>query len=519
MKRLLLALLIGAMLLAWLPMSVSAAEEPTLTVSPTAGPPETPVTVTGAGYAPGASVDIVWYTMEGNRVSGRGFVEVGSVIATAVADAEGNLAASFVAPYDLGGPAHRVEAVVNEEAVAETSYLLEREVWITPTSGPAGTVITVRVAAGGWTHYDNNVAITYDNAFLGFACSFNSQGNISVYVQARGGVGKHVLGVHPALYYGPSEGPTPWKHALLNPNDLPVLYETQEFIFEVTESVGTVYNQATDLRSATAPDSLSVLSLPAEGGTGSEPFLGLGNAASGIVDGPLPYALSGFPADTEVDLRWNTVTGQTKIEADKNRGWVFEPRVIELGSVTTDASGDAWGVLTLPEDYGGDHLIEASVNGEVLASGTWKLVPTFTASLSEDGSRITLHATGLGWEKYTAPWDVLIDNRLFGTVTALTSSGSIDVSIPVVGEPGLHTIDIHEGTNGWPYLNMHESPWPWEPVARFTYVIEEPTPEGSAVAMNGSMPLWLGAPLIVAIGVIGLLAGRLWQRRETKSET
>lgn len=513
MKRLLVVLLIGAMVLGWLPAAVRA-DSPTLVVSPTAGPPETPVTVSGEGYAPGAVVEILWYTMEGNRVSGRGFVEVSSLATTAVADAQGTLDASFVAPYDLGGPAHRIEAVVDGVAVAETSYVLERAIWITPTSGPAGTTITVRVAAGGWTHYDNNVAITYDNAFLGFACSFNSQGNISVYVQAQGGVGRHIIGVHPALYYGPSEGPTPWKHPLLNPNDLPVLYETQEFAFEVTESTGTVYNRATNLRSASAPDSLAIQTLPAVGGSGDDPFIGLGNAASGIVGGPLPYALSGFPPSTQVDLRWNTVTGQTKIEADKNRGWVFEPRVIDLGSVMTSESGEASGVLTLPEDYGGDHLIEAYVGGDALASGTWKLVPTFSADLAEDGSRIILHATGLGWEKYTAPWDVLIDNHLFGTVTALTSSGSADVSIPVVGEPGLHTIDIHEGTNGWPYLNMHESPWPWEPVARFTYQIEEPPSGGVVASPSASVPLWIGAPLIVAIGGLGLAAGRLWRRRD-----
>ena len=202
-----LALALASLLaLVAVPSPVTA--EATLTLTPSQGTPETPVTASGAGVPPGASVGILWFTMEGNRVSGSGFVEVNQTIATGIADAQGRYSITFVAPYDLGGPAHRVQAVVAGAAVAESSFVLARDAWITPTEGPEGTLIEVRLVAGGWTQFDNNIAILWDNRFLGFACSFNSQGNISVWVQAVGGVGAScgfIMGCFHGV--GPSLGP------------------------------------------------------------------------------------------------------------------------------------------------------------------------------------------------------------------------------------------------------------------------------------------------------------------------
>ena len=512
MRAAVLAALLGGFLLAsFLAVAPSArADAPSINLNPSQGPPMTPVQITGSGFAPGATVDMVWYTMEGNRVSGSGFVEVPSALGTATADAQGGVSFSFVAPYDLGGPPHRVDAVVGGSAVANASFTLMRDAWITPTSGPEGSVVTVRLVAGGWTQYDNNVAITYDNAFLGFACSFNSQGNISVWVQARGGVGPHVIGVYPAIYYGPSDGPTPWKHAVLNPADLPVRYEIEEFTFTITEGSGGVSgSRATDLKVVTAPDSLVVPNLPAVAPDDGTPQLALGNGATGIVGGDVPFALAGFPAGGAVQLRWNTVVGETMIEGDKNRGWVFTPLNFTVADVIASATGTASGTARVPADFGGDHLVEAVVGGEVLATATWKLVPSFTAFLSSDGSRVILRGTGLGWEKYTAVWDVLYDNTLTGFVSAMTSRGSVDVSLPVVGSPGVHTIDIHEGSNAWPYLNMHESPWPWEPVYRFAFTV--PPPPGAEA--EATVPLWLTAPIILAALVAGFLAGVVRRRK------
>ncbi len=487
----------------------ASAETASLTVSPTEGQPGTSVLVTGGGFPPGSPVDIAWHTMEGNRVSGSGFTEVGWTITTSVADGNGRLTASFVAPYDLGGPPHRIEALAGGASLANASFTLTRRAWISPTEGPEGTLVTIRLVAGGWTQYDNNIAITYDNAFLGFACSFNSQGNISVWIQATGGFGPHIIGVYPALYWGPSEGPTPWKHAALNPDDLPVRYEPELFTFTITEgSAGRSHDRAAELRTVTAPDSLLIPNLPAVASQNGSVNLALGNGAKGVTGGDLPWALAGFPAGSRAELRWNTVVGEAAIGGtlnDKFLGWLYTPTNWTLATVDVAEDGSASGVLRVPYDFGGFHTIEAVVSGQALATATWLTVPRFTANLSPDGRFIELTGTGLGWEKYTAIWDILYDNRLMGWVSGMLSGGNVTVSIPVIGEPGLHALEIHEGSNGWPYLNMHESPWPWEPVYRFAFAISPPAGEA---AVEVSVLLWLLPPLILVGTALGFLGGR-----------
>jgi len=508
-----------ASLLALLAVPSPANAAATLTLTPSDGPPQTPVTASGAGVPPGAAVSIRWFTMEGNRVSGVGFFEVNQTIATGIADAQGRYSITFVAPYDLGGPAHRVQAVVAGAEVAESFFVLARDAWITPTEGPEGTLIEVRLVAGGWTQFDNNIAILWDNRFLGFACSFNSQGNISVWVQAVGGVGPHVLSIYPALYWGPSDGPTPWKHPMMNPQDAPVSYAIEEFSFTVTSGAGISRNEGTDLRDVTAPDSLAIPNLAAVPVLDGTPHFTLGNGGKAVAGGQMPYALAGFSANAEVEIRWQTVTMETKIGgalSDKFYGWEATGVNETLATVPVDATGKASGSLQTPMDFGGIHTVEAVVGGNALASAEWWIIPRFTAGLSADGTRIEIHGTGLGWEKYTSVWDILYDGALSGWVSAFTGKGSVDVSLPVVGAPGLHTIEIHEGSNAWPYLNMHQSPWPWEPVYRFAFVI----PDLAAEPREGaSLSAWLLPPLLLAAAAGGFGFAWLRQRRATREAT
>ncbi len=513
------AVLGAAVLVALLALAIPAparAAGATLALSPTQGPPATPVTASGQGFPPGASVDLVWHTMQGSRVGDSGFTEVGSTIATATADSQGSFTASFTVPYDLGGPAHKVEAVVGNASLATASFTLTRQAWIEPTEGPEGTPIEVRLVGGGWTQYDNNVGITYDNAFLGFACSFNSQGNISVWVQAVGGAGPHVVGVYPALYYGPSDGPTPWKHAALNPADLPTPYEPQLFTFTITSGgSGVSYLGGRDLHEVTTPDSLSIPLAPATPVADGTPRLSVGNGGKGVAGGDLPYALEGFPAGATVELRWSTTTAATKIGGtlgDKFLGWTFTAWNRTLARVTVSADGSASGTLRSPYDFGGVHTVYAVVGDQVLTSEDWMIVPRFTASMSADGTQVRLQGTGLGWEKYTSVWDVLYDGRLSGYVSAFTANGNVNVTIPAVGGPGLHTIDIHEGSNGWPYLNMHESPWPWEPVYRFAFTTGPlPSPPEATV------PLWTAGSIVVLAVLVAFAVGLVRGRRTRKA--
>ncbi len=511
-------LLLASFLVLPLVLQAVRAEVPVLELSPTDGPPGTLVTVSGRGFQPGANVNLLWHTMEGNRVSGSGFVEVNQTIGESLADSAGVLSTSFQVPYDLGGPPHKIDAMVGGQSVAHAMFTLTRKAQISPTRGPEGTIITLNMVGGGWTQYDNNVAITYDNAFMGFACSFNSGGNITVYLQAQGGIGPHVINVYPALYWGPSDGPTPWKHPVLNINDLPVKYEPISFIFEVTQSSSGAhsYISGKNLQVVTTPDSLLIPNLPAQLVSDGNPNLSLGNGAKGTAGGMLPYALTGFTPGAHVQLRWNTVTGKASIGGvlgDKFQGWIFTPNSFILHEEDVSSQGVAVGTLSVPYDFGGDHLIEAVADGQVQTTAVWKIVPFLSASLSPDGSSVLIHGTGLGWEKYTGIWDVLYDNMLVGWASGMTSSGNVSVSLPAVGTPGLHTIDIHEGSNAWPYLNMHQSPWPWEPVYRFAFTIEQPTTQNTAAQISGATMLMLAGPSLLVAGIVGAYYANKARRR------
>ena len=72
-----------------------------------------------------------------------------------------------------------------------------------PASGPAGTPITIHLKGVGWTEYDNMYAATYDNAYMGYACGFNSQGDVVITFRAAGEPGIHLIDLFPGIYQGP----------------------------------------------------------------------------------------------------------------------------------------------------------------------------------------------------------------------------------------------------------------------------------------------------------------------------
>ncbi len=124
----------------------------------------------------------------GNRIVGPGWSETSRVRKAAKADAAGNLKFSFKVPDDLGG-AHRLW-VQDGAGKKMGSY------WVTPTAlpldvdrGPAGTAFSIHLKGVGWTETANIYTIVYDNSFTGYACGFNSQGDVEIYMKATGAPG------------------------------------------------------------------------------------------------------------------------------------------------------------------------------------------------------------------------------------------------------------------------------------------------------------------------------------------
>ncbi len=192
--------------------------------------------VSAAGLTPGKTYALEWSTVVGNRISGNGWSTESRPIAEAVADAAGNVTFGFAVPDDLGG-AHEV-------SLAEGEARRSGSLWITPTalpldvtSGPAGTTLTVHIKGGGWSETANIYHVNYDNAYLGYACAFNSAGDITIYLSASGEPGWHFIDVYPGIYKGSETNPSNYRipqltYAADHPGeDLPAFH----FAFRVTE--------------------------------------------------------------------------------------------------------------------------------------------------------------------------------------------------------------------------------------------------------------------------------------------
>ena len=166
-----------------------------------------PLTITGAHFAPNAPIVLVWETYVGNRVSGNGWVTAEHPLANAVADASGAFVLHAPTPDDLGGP-HRVIARASGGATAAAPYtIVPSVVEIEPQTVAPGGAYTVHLKGVGWTETANTYTIVLDNGSVGYACGFNSQGDVTMHLLAPGQSGRHYLDLYPTIYGGEVAGP------------------------------------------------------------------------------------------------------------------------------------------------------------------------------------------------------------------------------------------------------------------------------------------------------------------------
>jgi hypothetical protein len=178
------------------------ASSPAIWTDPASATVGTPATLKGSGLPSGKSVELIWFTVKGSRVSGQGWAEAPTSLGTINVDADGEIAFPFQVPDDLGGP-HRIEAQIDGQKVADTDLTIGPSAFaLEPESGPAGTTITIHLKGVGWTETANIYTLVYDNAYTGYACGFNSQGDVTVYLPAAGEPGWHFIDLYPGIYKG-----------------------------------------------------------------------------------------------------------------------------------------------------------------------------------------------------------------------------------------------------------------------------------------------------------------------------
>jgi hypothetical protein len=214
---------------------------PTLALMPAQGPVGTRAMLRGQGFPHDASLQLTWETYVGSRVSGNGFTPEENVIGQVKVDSGGRLEWPVMIPSDLGG-LHTAILKNGDKVLGRASFVVETSiVSMTPTSGPVGTPVTIHLKGVGWTEYDNIYVATYDNAYMGYVCGFNSQGDVIVNFTASGEPGQHLIDLYPGIYQGPPTEPqqlyrTPQlTYADDHPGDkIPAL----RFMFEITPPAG-----------------------------------------------------------------------------------------------------------------------------------------------------------------------------------------------------------------------------------------------------------------------------------------
>ena len=218
----------------------TGADGVTAKITPTQGPVNTKASLNVSGLPANTPVSLVWGSYEGNRVSGNGFDPVEDELTKVTTTADGRIAMPVTIPEDLGGR-HSLSVRAGDKTLATTYFAIETSVVsMTPMSGPVGTPVTIHLKGVGWTEYDNIYIATYDNAYMGYACGFNTRGDVVIHFTAAGAPGVHIIDFYPGIYQGAEGGQQLYRLPQLTyaddhpGNRIPAL----RFSFEVTSSRG-----------------------------------------------------------------------------------------------------------------------------------------------------------------------------------------------------------------------------------------------------------------------------------------
>lgn len=169
-------------------------------VEPSEGPILSSATLQATGLPQNTEINLVWVTAYGNDLSGWDIT--GSDLSQATTSGDGSLKANFQIPEGLGGW-HGIQLVKDDQVLAEIPYYIKRSlVDVTPRQVKFGETFTVQIKGIGWTQIDNGLAVTYDNAYIGFACGFGTGGDITLRLVATGGPGTHLIDLYPMIYQG-----------------------------------------------------------------------------------------------------------------------------------------------------------------------------------------------------------------------------------------------------------------------------------------------------------------------------
>lgn len=185
-----------------------AAPNARVTLVPDTGPIESSVALEATGLQAGA-VNLEWVTVTGNDLFGWNLFQ--EPLGQATVGQDGSLKASVKIPHSLGGW-HAIWVTQGDKLLTEAPFFVQRSLLeVTPARVKAGEIFKVQIKGVGWTELDNGVSVVYDNAFIGYACGFSSQGDVTLWLAATGGPGTHLIDLYPMIYDSGYPG-WPWQY-------------------------------------------------------------------------------------------------------------------------------------------------------------------------------------------------------------------------------------------------------------------------------------------------------------------
>lgn len=488
-------------------MSLESIANSSLSVSPTAGPVGSKINVTGTGFPPDAPLVIEWssvnasWVITGNppQVTGTRIVDVLVKLGSAKTDAIGSFTVFLVTPADYGSRSHAIQAfAVNGTAFhPKALYTLEPSFKVSPSSGPAGTPITITASGLGYGLYSTSYHLSWDNRYAGYATALTSRGSTNFTIYASGLPGTHYIDIYQG-YPGPG---------YLNPQQGPPAGETQSWFpplipfhaeFNITSSQGSsgfsafsppvtisfaaivaalvlvqqVVSRNRAERKAVVKAISAVLLIAAliVGGLGVlalneqssanqtasyapeassvRPLITVppSTASAGprvsvspnvvVVGANITVSGAGFAPDTLLSLTWSTRQGNNLF------GYQLVNR--PLRNVTSAPDGSFSFEMVVPPDLGGIHYISA---GNLTRNSNATLFLERSASISSTqgpaGTNIVIKLLGVGWDYNTNIIAADYDNSYVGYACGFSSNGNVTIDITASGSPGLHTVDIY----------------------------------------------------------------------------
>ena len=428
-----------------------------LRATPDRGAAGTKFTLSGSGLPASKEVSIVWATTNVTWILdarpdsvdyiGRKGEAVNVVLAKRTTDASGAFSLELRAPRDFGGAPHDLYAVIDGVQYAKGGFFIERKITLSPSSGPIGTPITVKITGLGASLYGSSGNIYYDGRYAGVITGVWNRGEAEVQIRAAGPVGKHTILVGGGMqfnYLNIQQSPVPWATTALFP-------------FTVTKDAGPPPARV-DWPLSIKPTIEAKTTLAA-----ATPVGGAGTATvqlsvtSGAVLSKVDVSATGLNANEPVEVVWATVVGN-RVNCT-GTCWAFSS--IPLGKATAAADGSVKSTFTVPDGLGGWHAVQLLQGGKVKAQMPYfvKRSVVSVPKTVKAGTVFEVHLKGVGWTQLDNTVAVTYDNGYVGYGCGFNSDGDVVLKLVASGGPGTHLIDIY------PLLYTYQPAYPYPPHA------------------------------------------------------